>query len=246
MSPETQTSQQTNEAAAAKGEQASQETTTASQAGTQGNAPAQKSGEQKQNAKGGQQSGDKKGGGKKDRRGGGRRGGERAKPEFDHTVIDIRRVTRVVAGGRRFSFRVTVVAGNRQGKVGVGVGKATDTPLAIEKAFRDAKDHMIDVNHTAGKSIPCEVEAKFCGSKVLILPSPGRGIIAGSSVRPVIELAGLNDVTTKLLSRSKNQLNNARAAVAALGKLPAPVGEDAPKTAQKAGESAEAQKEAKS
>lgn len=181
--------------------------------------------QQKQQSQGGDK---KRGGGKRDRRKQGR--GERPAPEYDHTVIDIRRVTRVVAGGRRFSFRVTVVAGNRRGRVGVGIGKATDTPLAIEKAFRDAKRNMVDVNLTARSSIPCEVEAKYCGSRVLILPSPGRGVIAGSSVRPVIELAGINDVTTKLLSRSKNKLNNAKAAVEALSFLPKPTGEDAPQS----------------
>jgi small subunit ribosomal protein S5 len=159
--------------------------------------------------------------------------GQRSAPEFDYSVVDIRRVTRVVAGGRRFSFRVTVVAGNHQGRVGVGVGKAADTPVAIDKAFRDAKANMIEVDRTAHNSIPCEIEASYCGSHVLILPSLGRGVIAGSTVRPVIEMAGLNDVTTKLLSRSKNKLNNARVAVEALRKLPKPEGEDVQATAQK-------------
>jgi small subunit ribosomal protein S5 len=186
--------------------------------------------------------GGKQAGGKRDRRRQGR--GERAQPEYDHSVIDIRRVTRVMAGGRRFSFRVTLVAGNRRGRVGVGVGKATDTPLAIEKAFRDAKRNMIDVNMTAQSSIPCEVEAKYCGSRVLVLPSPGRGVIAGSSVRPVIELAGLNDVTTKLVSRSKNKLNNAKVAIAALSKLPEPKGDDAPKAEAKQSSATNEQTEA--
>jgi len=156
-----------------------------------------------------------------------RRGGERAKPEFDHTVVDIRRVTRVMAGGRRFSFRVTVVAGDRKGRIGVGTGKSMDTPTAIDKAFRAAQSRMITVQRTQDGSIPCESEAKYCGSHVLMLPSPGRGVIAGSSVRSVLELAGVNDVSTKLISRSKNQLNNAKAAIQALAQLPTPTGEDA-------------------
>ena len=186
------------------------------------NASQQSSSEKRQSKSGGNQRGKKR----QDR-------GQRGSGDYDYNVVDIRRVTRVVAGGRRFSFRVTVVAGNHQGKVGVGVGKAGDTPIAIDKAFRDAKANMIEVRRTADNSIPCEIEASFCGSHVLIMPSPGRGVIAGSTVRPVIELAGLNDVTTKLLSRSKNKLNNARVAVEALTRLPQPKGEDAAKETKK-------------
>lgn len=158
----------------------------------------------------------------------GRRGGkdrrpsrrtERAKPEFDQKIVSLRRVTRVVAGGRRFSFSVCVVAGNRAGKVGVGQGKAADTPLSIEKAFRDAKKNMITVNATKEMSIPHDVEAKFAASRVKLMPARGKGILAGSSVRTVLELAGLREVSGKLLSRSKNQMNNAYAAVRALDSL---------------------------
>ncbi|MDP2641824.1 MAG: 30S ribosomal protein S5 [bacterium] len=143
----------------------------------------------------------------------------RAKPEFDQKIVSLRRVTRVMAGGRRFSFSVALVAGNRKGMVGVGLGKATDTPLAIEKAFRDAKKNMITVNTTKEMSIPHEVEAKFSASRVKIRPAPGKGILAGSSVRTVLELAGLREVGAKLLSRSKNSANNACAAIKALQKL---------------------------
>jgi small subunit ribosomal protein S5 len=140
----------------------------------------------------------------------------RTKPEFDQKIVSLRRVTRVVAGGRRFAFSVCVVAGNRRGMVGVGQGKATDTPLAIEKALRDAKKNMIVVNTTSNMSIPHEVEAKFAASRVKIMPAPGKGIRAGSSVRTVLELAGLRDVSSKLLSRSKNAVNNAEVAIKAL------------------------------
>ncbi len=143
----------------------------------------------------------------------------RVKPEFDQKIVSLRRVTRVMAGGRRFSFSVALVAGNRKGMVGVGQGKATDTPLAIEKAFRDARKNMITVNTTKEMSIPHEVEAKYAASIVKIMPAPGKGILAGSSVRTVIELAGLKDVGAKLLSRSKNSANNAYVAVKALQKL---------------------------
>lgn len=143
----------------------------------------------------------------------------RVKPEFDQKIVSLRRVTRVMAGGRRFSFSVALVAGNRKGMVGVGMGKATDTPLAIEKAFRDARKNMITVNTTPEMSIPHDVEAKYSASVVKIMPAPGKGILAGSSVRTVLELAGLKDVGAKLLSRSKNSANNAHVAVKALKKL---------------------------
>ena len=143
----------------------------------------------------------------------------RVKPEFDQKIVSLRRVTRVMGGGRRFSFSVALVAGNRKGQVGVGQGKATDTPLAIEKAFRDARKNMITVNTTKAMSIPHDTEAKYASSWVKIRPVKGKGIVAGSSVRTVLELAGLKEVGAKLLSRSKNHANNAYAAVKALKKL---------------------------
>lgn len=144
---------------------------------------------------------------------------ERVKPEFDQKIVSMRRVVRVMGGGRRFSFSVALVAGNRKGQVGVGIGKANDTPLAIEKAFRDAKKNMITINTTAAMSIPHETEAKYAASVVEIRPLPGRGILAGSSVRTVFELAGLKGIGAKVLSRSKNKANNAYAAIKALKKL---------------------------
>jgi small subunit ribosomal protein S5 len=153
-----------------------------------------------------------------------RRGGrrdERVRSEFDQKMIDIRRVARVVAGGRRFSFSVTLVIGNRKGKVGVGLGKAGDTQLAIEKATRDARRKLFEVPMNKHQHIPHDVQAKYGASTVMIMPAPGRGLVAGSSVRTVLELAGIKDVTAKILSRSKNHLNNARATVAALKKLKA-------------------------
>ena len=149
------------------------------------------------------------------------RRGLKVKPEFDHKVVDVRRVTRVMAGGRRFSFSVPEVAGDKKGKVGVGVGKAGDTALAIEKAMTAAKKNMIQLPLTDKMSIPHEVEAKFNASKVYIKPAPGRGLSAGSSVRAVLSLAGVTDVSAKLMTRSKNKLNNARAAMVALKNLAA-------------------------
>ncbi len=146
----------------------------------------------------------------------------RAKPEFDQKIIDIRRVTRVASGGRRFSFSVALVAGNRKGKVGVGIGKAGDTSLAIDKALKNARKNMIDVVLNDRMSIAHEVEAKFCSSRVEIMPAPGKGISAGSSIRDVIELAGMKEVSAKLRSGSKNKLNNARVAIKALSMLRKP------------------------
>ncbi len=141
---------------------------------------------------------------------------ERVKPEFDQKIVSLRRVTRVVAGGRRMSFSVAVVAGNRRGKVGVGTGKAGDTALAIDKAFRDAKKNMINITLTKNNSIPHDVKAKYSASVVTLSPSRGRGLVAGGSVRSVLELAGITDISGKLLSRSKNGINNARATIDAL------------------------------
>lgn len=145
----------------------------------------------------------------------------RAKSEFDSKMINIRRVARTVAGGRRFSFSVAIIIGNKKGRVGVGLGKAGDTTLAIEKATRDAKKNMITLNLTKDSSIPHEVSAKFNASRVSLMPARGRGLVAGSSVRPVLELAGVSNIVAKVHSGSKNGLNNARAAVEALKTLKA-------------------------
>lgn len=154
--------------------------------------------------------------------------GERAKPEFDQKMINIRRVARVVSGGRRFSFSVALITGNRKGSVGVGIGKAGDTALAIEKATRNAKKNMINVNLTKSMSIPHEVEAKYSSARIIIRPAPERGTTAGSAARNVIELAGIKDVSAKIMSVSKNKLNIARATVAALMKVSKPKAQKLP------------------
>lgn len=156
---------------------------------------------------------------KKNTRGPRREGKPRS--EFEQKILDIRRVTRVVSGGRRFSFSVALVAGDKKGRVGVGIGKAGDTSLAIDKALKNAKKHMIRIPLTKNSSIPHEVSAKYTSSYVEIAPAYGRGVIAGSSVRQVIELAGLKDIRAKMHSGSKNRLNNARVAIKALSMLKA-------------------------
>lgn len=148
-----------------------------------------------------------------------RPGTERVKPEFDTKIIAIRRVTRVASGGRRFTFSVAVVSGDRKGKVGVGLGKAGDTSLAIDKATRNAKKNMIKVRLSPAMVIPHMVEAKYSSARIMIMPARGRGVVAGSSARNVIELAGIKDVCAKLLSGSKNKLNIARVTVKALENL---------------------------
>jgi small subunit ribosomal protein S5 len=156
---------------------------------------------------------------------GGRQGGRgrerapRERSEFDQVTVDVRRVARVMAGGRRFSFSVTVVIGDKKGRVGVGLGKGADTALAIDKAVRAAKKNLVMVARTNDGSIPHEVTAKYASSIVSIIPSPGRGLVAGSAMRTVLELAGVSNVVTKILTRTKNKLTIARATVEALKSL---------------------------
>lgn len=146
---------------------------------------------------------------------------ERAKQEFDNKVVSVRRVTRVVSGGRRFSFSIAMVVGDRKGRVGIGTGKAADTPVAIEKAIRSAKKNMVQVPLTAKNSIAHPVFTKYSSAQVSITPAPGKGVVAGSAVRVVLELAGIKEVSGKILSRSKNKLNIARATIQALNQLKA-------------------------
>jgi small subunit ribosomal protein S5 len=151
-----------------------------------------------------------------------RRGGSsfnRVKPEFDQKILNIRRVTRVVAGGRRFSFSVALVAGDKKGSVGLGLGKAGDTALAINKALRNAKKNMVKLNLTKTMSIPHELSAKFSSSQVRLMPNKGRGLVAGSVVRDIVKLSGVRDITGKIVSNSKNKLNNAKAVMAALSQV---------------------------
>lgn len=162
--------------------------------------------------------------GRGDRRGGrgnAPRARQERKSEYDQKMINIRRVARVVSGGRRFSFSVSIIIGNKKGKVGVGVGKAGDTTLAIDKAVRNAKKNMITVPLTKHNSIAHDITAKYSASVVTLMPAPGRGLVAGSSVRLVLELAGVTNIIGKVHSGSKNGLNNARAAIEALKNLKA-------------------------
>lgn len=141
------------------------------------------------------------------------------KEEFESKLLDLARVVRLAAGGRRFRFRAVVVAGNKAGKVGVGVSKGQDVAQAIEKATRLAKKHLIKVP-IVETTIPYEVRAKFGAARVLLKPQrKGRGLVAGGVVRVICQLAGIQDISAKVLSRSRNKLNNARATILALSKL---------------------------
>ncbi|MCX6786904.1 MAG: 30S ribosomal protein S5 [Candidatus Kaiserbacteria bacterium] len=165
-----------------------------------------------------------RGGGRGSMRGRAPRAGNRSRAprergEFEQVTIDARRVARVMAGGRRFNFSLVIIIGDRKGRVGVGLGKGVDTALAVDKATRDAKKHLMTVSRTPSGSIPHKVMAKYTSSTVEIIPSEGRGLVAGSAMRTVLDLAGVTDVVTKIHTRSKNKLTIARATVAALKKL---------------------------
>jgi small subunit ribosomal protein S5 len=138
--------------------------------------------------------------------------------EFENEIIDIRRVSKVTKGGRNLKFRVTIVVGDRKGRVGVGLGNTTEIPRAIQQAVRDAKKNMITVNLNGGV-LPHEVTGKFKAGKVLLKPAhPGTGIIAGVTVGAICRLAGIEDVLTKSLGTT-NPLTLARATIDGLSQL---------------------------
>ena len=139
--------------------------------------------------------------------------------DWQERVVQIRRVTKVVKGGKKLSFRAIVVVGNEKGQVGVGVGKAADVIGAVKKGVADGKKHLVDVPLTKTNSIPHPVAGEGGGARVMMRPAaPGTGVIAGGAVRTVLELAGVKNVLAKQLG-SDNPLNNARAAVQALSGL---------------------------
>jgi small subunit ribosomal protein S5 len=138
---------------------------------------------------------------------------------LSEVLIQINRSAAVVKGGRRFSFAALTVAGNRSGTVGQGFGKARQVPNAIEKATKDARKHMLRVPLTPDGTIPHEVNGRYCGSMVRLIPAaPGTGVIAGSSVRAVCEMAGVKNILTKAYG-STNPVNLVKATFHALTQL---------------------------
>jgi len=138
---------------------------------------------------------------------------------LSEVLIQVNRSAAVVKGGRRFSFAALTVAGNRSGTVGQGFGKARQVPNAIEKATKDARKHMIRVPLTSDGTIPHEVNGRYCGSMVRLIPAaPGTGVIAGSSVRAVCEMAGVKNILTKAYG-STNPVNLVKATFHALTQL---------------------------
>jgi small subunit ribosomal protein S5 len=144
---------------------------------------------------------------------------EKKEEKFESKLLELRRVTHVRAGGKRLRFRAAICVGNLAGKVGVGVDSATDVAEAINKATRQAMKNLIEVPIVEG-TIPHEVSAKFGPAKVLLKPQrKGRGIVAGGAVRIVCSLAGIKNVSAKILGTTTNKINNARATIEALKKL---------------------------
>ncbi len=144
---------------------------------------------------------------------------EETREEFESKLLDLTRVERMTGGGRRLRFRAVMVYGNKNGKVGVGVAKGMDVAQAVEKATRLAKKNIVEIPIIDG-TIPFEVEAKFGAARVLLRPQrKGRGLVAGGTVRIICSLVGIEDISSKVISKSRNKLNNAQAVLLAFKKL---------------------------
>ncbi len=141
------------------------------------------------------------------------------KDEFESKLLDLARVAHTRAGGKKLRFRAIIIAGNKAGKVGVGVASGLDVARAVEKATFQSKRNLIEIP-IIENTIPHEVEAKFGPARVLLKPQrKGRGLVAGGTVRIICQLAGIKNISSKILSRTGNKLNNARATILALSKL---------------------------
>ena len=139
--------------------------------------------------------------------------------EFESKLLDLARISHMKAGGRRFRFRAVIVIGNKTGKIGLGVAKGVDVAQAVEKATRLAKKNIFQVPIVAD-TIPHETYAKFGPAEVLLKPQKkGRGMVAGGTVRVICNLAGIKNISSKILGRTGNKLNNAKATIEALKKL---------------------------
>lgn len=158
------------------------------------------------------------GGNRGPRRGGNDRGRDAARDEFEQRILDIARVTRVMAGGKRMNFRACIAIGDKKGKIGVGLGKGADVTMAVNKAVNKAKKDLITVN-TINDTITHEIYYKEGAAKILLKPArSGKGIIAGGVARAILELAGIKNVTSKQMG-TNNKINNARCVIEALRSL---------------------------
>jgi len=144
---------------------------------------------------------------------------EKPKEEFESKLLDLSRISHTRAGGKKIGFRAVIVIGNKQGKVGLGVAKGKDVALAVEKATRLAKKYLIEVPMVED-TIPHQVNSKFGSAKVLLKPQrKGRGLVSGGTIRVICNLAGIKNISSKILGRTGNKLNNAKATILALKKL---------------------------
>jgi small subunit ribosomal protein S5 len=144
--------------------------------------------------------------------------GDREKNEFDQKVVEVSRVTRVTAGGKRMRFRALVVIGDHKGKVGMGLKKGADVSESVNKAVNQAKKNMITLP-LVNETIPHELKVKYKSSSLMLKPAkPGTGVIAGGAVRSVMELAGVKNVVSKMLG-SNNKVNNVKAVFSAFSKM---------------------------
>lgn len=144
---------------------------------------------------------------------------EKPEDEFLSAVLDLNRVARMTAGGRKFRFRAVVVVGNQKGRVGLGVAKGVDVADSVEKATRAAKKNLVKIP-IVSDTIPHQTYAKFGAAEVLLKPqSRGRGLVAGGTIRTICNLAGIKNISSKVLGRTTNKLNNAQATIKALKKL---------------------------
>ncbi len=142
------------------------------------------------------------------------------KKEYENEVLDISRVERMTAGGRRLRFRTLVIVGNKKGKVGAGTAKGHDVQQSIEKSTKKAEKSAVKVPIAKGGTIPHEVKAKYGAAVVLLKPqSEGRGLVAGGTVRSICSMAGIENISGKLLGNTRNKLNNAKATIKALQML---------------------------
>ncbi len=143
------------------------------------------------------------------------------KDNFESRLLDLKRVARMTAGGRRFKFRAVMVVGDGKGKLGLGMAKGLDASQAIEKATRAAKKNLMTIP-IVNETIPYPVEAKYKAAKVVLKPQrKGRGLVAGGTVRIICSLAGIKNISSKILGRTNNKINNARAVINAFRKLKA-------------------------